>query len=118
MNGRTGRGALVVLALVLGTPIAWAQSSYAWCGAGERDYGRKHFVSSVFRVKTGVYHVGMQNAYNQFLRDGTGTPLAGSICSVSFQSFQEAEAARNDWVARLRRDNVHVQLVDWAYRGD
>ena len=109
---------IAALGLVLFSSNALAQTSYAYCSAGERDYGRVYYISTVFKVQRGIYHVGVQNSFNSHLDARAAKNLAGASCGVSYDSYQEAEDNRNDWIARLRRNGTTVHSVPWSYRGD
>jgi hypothetical protein len=81
---------------------------------------RKQVVSSVlsvFRVKSGTYHVGVQNSFRDFVSanfDNVSSPT----CYTTIESYQEAADDRNSWIGRLRQDRWTVFTVNWSYRGD
>lgn len=104
--------------LLSGTVQADDQLSYAYCSTsfGEST-NLKWVVSSVFRVKAGTYHVGVRNSFSSYIKAEFGEPNS-PICSVTFDSYQEAQDSRNDQIGDLRRRDWTVYTVHWAYRGD
>lgn len=111
---------LVALAAASGpsAPPAAQNVSYGYCMASEPDYGRYHLFSTVFTVRSGTYHVGVQNSFHSFAEAYDGRDYGSVTCGVSYSSWQEAEDDKNEWMARHRRDGDGVSLAQWSYRGD
>ena len=99
-------------------PVAAQDVSYGYCTASEPDYGRYHLYSTVFRVRAGTYHVGVQNSFHSFAEAYDGRDYGSVTCGVSYSSWQEAEDDKNEWMARHRRSGHGVSLAQWSYRGD
>ena len=112
--------ALIGAAAVLpaSAPTGGQDVSYGYCKASEPDYGRYHVFSTVFEVPTGTYHVGVQNSFRSFVEAYDGRSYGSAMCSVSFDSWQDAEDDKNEWMGRHRRDGHDVRWARWSYRGD
>lgn len=105
-------------ALAVSAPVAGEDVSYGYCRASEPDYGRYHVFTTVFEVPAGTYHVGVQNSFRAFAEAHDGRAFGSVSCSISYDSRQDAEDDKNEWMARHRRDGHDVRVARWAYRGD
>lgn len=112
--------ASIVLAAVFAAPAQADDYDYRYCSASLRsDSGGMTYVySTVFRVESGTYHVGIQNSFTSRIQ-AEYTGWDGTICMGPYDSWQEAEDSRNDDMASSRdRFGFAVHSVQWAYRGD
>lgn len=110
----------VVSTLAATTSVATARQerTYGYCQVSEPHYGRYYVFSSVFTVRAGTYHVGVQNSYLSHVQAFFGRPVSSTICGVNYDSWQEAEDARNEHMARLRSQGVELVFTNWSYGGD
>lgn len=77
----------------------------------------KEVVSSVFRVKAGTYHIGVQNSFRDYV-SANYDDVSSPTCHTTIETYQEAADDRSNWIAKLRRDRWTVFTVNWSYRGD
>ncbi|GAA0870296.1 hypothetical protein GCM10009116_21320 [Brevundimonas basaltis] len=110
--------AAVVAASAPSAAPAAQEMQFGYCKASELNYGRYHLFSTVFQVPYATYHVGVQNSFDAFAGAYDGRTFGSAICSINYDSWQEAEDAKNRWIARHRQDGHAVALARWSYRGD
>lgn len=91
---------------------------YAWCHVSQPDYGRYYYISTVFQLEPGIYSVGIQNSFISHISANWENKVTSPLCHNNYDSYQEAEDAKNDFVSSLRSSGVEVQTVRWTYYGD
>lgn len=112
--------AAITLAATFAAPLQADDFDYRYCSASLRsDNGSMTYVySTVFRVESGTYHVGIQNSYTSRIQ-AEYSGWDGTICMGPYDSWQEAEDSRNDDMASSRdRLGFAVHSLQWAYYGD
>lgn len=116
---------LTSLLLVTFSGSALAQASkdsrYAFCSTSFGDsMDRKWVVSSVFKVDSTIYMVGVQNSFRSYVDAEFGTRSASPVCTryLSSDSYQTVQDARNDDIFDLKNRDWPVHTVHWSYHGD
>lgn len=112
----------VLLMGLLGSGVVQANNDvrYGYCST---RYGEstdpQYVVSSVFRIKNGIYHVGVENSFRSYVNAEFGTLSDSPNCSILYASYQEAADKRNDEISQIRnRFNWKAHTVRWSYHGD
>ena len=110
------------LAAMLGSSVVQANDDihYGYCST---SYGEstnpQYVVSSVFRIKNGIYHVGVQNSFRSYVNAEFETLSDSPNCTIVYSSYQEAADKRNDEISQIRnRFEFPVHTVHWSYYGD
>ncbi|AXY57937.1 hypothetical protein CDG60_16035 [Acinetobacter chinensis] len=112
----------VLLMGLLGSGVVQANDDvrYGYCSTSYGESTNPHYVvSSVFRIKNGIYHVGVQNSFRSYVNAEFGTLSDSPNCSILYASYQEAADKRNDEISQIRnRFEFPVHTVHWSYYGD
>ena len=111
---------ITLLSTILGSGTVQAgQQQYGYCST---SYGEstnlKYVVSSVFKIRNDVYHVGVENSFRSYVNAEFGALSDSPNCSIRYDSYQDAADERNDLISEYRNEGKDFRTVHWSYRGD